>query len=588
MTESDLNLLEITGIKSELLSVPSILRDKLQKKRSKNLVVAFDGYLGVDWSCISAVLKNSLENSGLKVDMISCSDFWKKPEFVWKLIKDNLECDPHFGRVYSGRLDDFIDQNYVTRWLSKLKEYRKIAQRIFIFYGNGVVNRLTSRVFDVVFYVDIPRTMFLKNMKQNSHRFLPENYEERKGQADVGMSLTTFKLSQYVCSPVFDKHRRSMLKRMDYYVLFENELKVIKKEDLRKIVDALASGPFVLQPLYIPGPWGGQWIKNRRKLGQSLPNCAWAFEAVTGDMHLPVLVNDSFSFNLPFKTFLVLSREKIMGAKLCKRFGFFFPVRVHYDDSYDGGNMAIQVHPDKAYCKKNFSERVGQHEAYYIVTKKEGAGVYLGLKEKTNIDEFKTKVSKAISERIPLDYDNYVNFIESRVGDLFLIPAGTIHALGKNQVCLEIGTSYGYTFHVYDYLRPDLNGNLREIHIEHAFAALKKYRTAKWVGKNLVQTPRVIGVQGDSKEYLLGRRRGMIFEVRKLELEPGIWSDGTEDTFHILTLVNGDKVELRPLNSCCRSFLLKSTRTIIVPQSLGDYTIVTSSRCEILKVIAFK
>ncbi|MBC7123753.1 MAG: class I mannose-6-phosphate isomerase [Pseudothermotoga sp.] len=372
---------------------------------------------------------------------------------------------------------------------------------------------------------------------------------------------------------------------MDYYVLSEEELKVLPRRDLFKISDSLASQPFVLEPLYIPGPWGGQWIKQQRGLGDSYRNCAWAFEAVTGDMHLPVLVNESFFFKLPFQTFLSLSRKKIMGEKLSKRFGFFFPVRVHYDDSYDGGNMAIQVHPNKTYVMRNFGEKVGQHEAYYIVLKKEGAGVYLGLKENVDVNDFKEKASKSHSMKVPFDYEKYVNFVESKVGDLFLIPAGTVHALGKNQVCLEIGTSYGYTFHIYDYLRPDLLGNLREIHIEHAFAALKASYRENWVRRNLIQKPRLIRAQGNSKEYLLGRRREMVFEVRRIELEPGTWFDRTEETFHILTLVEGGHVEIRSVTNHFEPFLLNCTRTVILPKSLGEYVIVSPSKCQILKLM---
>ncbi len=47
----------------------------------------------------------------------------------------------------------------------------------------------------------------------------------------------------------------------------------------------------------------------------------------------------------------------------------------------------------------------------------------------------------------------------------FMLPGGTIHASGRNQLILEIGslTVGSYTFKLYDYLRADLDGTRRPI-----------------------------------------------------------------------------------------------------------------------------
>jgi len=552
----------------------------------KNLVIAFDGYLGVEWDRLYELTKE-LENFGINYEIEDYSKLWKQPSAIWALIKDNIECDIHFGKIYSGQLEDFLDFQRLQEFKSYLISLRKQqAPKLVILYGNGVVNRFTKKFFDEVFYVDISRTEFLKKIEKHSYRFLGESKGPIRGQADVGLSLGAFKLSQYICTPIFDKHRRRLIRIMSYYVLFEDEVKIFSKASFEKICDKLSSKPFKLTPLYISGPWGGQWIKKVRNLDPSYPNCAWAFEAVTGDMCLGVNLNDSLFFKLPFVTFLSNSKQKLVGTKIFKRFGYFFPIRVHYDDSYKGGNMAIQVHPNRQYVKKYFNERVGQHEAYYIVRRKEHAGVYLGLKEHVDVNEFAYKAKESYEKKVPLDYQRYVNFIESNVGDLFLIPAGTIHALGKDQVCIEIGTSYGYTFHVYDYLRPDLNGELREIHVEHAFAALKKSRREKWVKRCLIPKAELMISQGKSKEYLLGRRRDMIFEVRRLELKPGAWYDNTGDSFHILILTKGNQVEVL-FNDSKDSVLLEWSRTLIVPANVGKYAITSSQECEILKVIPY-
>ena len=147
-------------------------------------------------------------------------------------------------------------------------------------------------------------------------------------------------------------------------------------------------------------------------------SCAWAFEAVAPDMSLIVNV-DHINLEIPFVTLLSRERKRIMGEEATKKFGWFFPVRIHYDDSFDGGNMAIQVHPNGSYVKKHFNESVGQHEAYYIIKTRSGSKVYLGLKEEINLKDFYEKAKRARDEKIPPDYENYVNSIPSTPGDLF-------------------------------------------------------------------------------------------------------------------------------------------------------------------------
>jgi mannose-6-phosphate isomerase class I len=273
-----------------------------------------------------------------------------------------------------------------------------------------------------------------------------------------------------------------------------------------------------------------------------------------------------------------------MGEKVSKKFGWFFPLRIHYDDSFDGGNMAIQVHPNGVYVKKHFNESVGQHEAYYILTAKPGSKVYLGLKEDINLKSFYEEAERARVEKVPLNYEHYVNSVSSKAGDLFLIPAGTIHALGKDQVCLEIGTSYGYTFHVYDYLRPDLSGRLRKIHLDHAFRAMKSHGKMGWVAHNLKQSPRTLRRGKEAAEYLLGRRGEMPFEVRRLEFTKKI-EDETSGRFHMLTLVEGKNVEIESAEDPRRSIEIKFSETVIIPACFGSYAITGSGHFTIIKVL---
>ena len=583
-TENDINFIKVNGeTKDKFWTDWKSFFKKLGKSSKKNHIIALDGYYGVDWSVFFDFF-NDLKNENIPLKVINTRNIFKEKKFAWKKVEENLIFDKHFGRVFKGDIEDFLDTNKLESLKKEIEEFGKNNEGFLFIVGEGAFNKKLEKSYDFVIYIDLTREKFLQSLQNNDIWLVDSENLKDSGAADVGLSISAFKFSQYILTPIFDKHRRKLLKKMNYYVLLEETPKIMDRKFFEDVNNELASKPFKLKPLYIQGPWGGQWIKKIRKLGNDYKVCAWAFEAVTMDMGLLVNVNDILNFELPFSTFLAMEKEKIMGEKTFKRFKYFFPIRIHYDDSYDGDNMAIQVHPNKNYVKKNFNEEIGQHEAYYIIKRKKDAGVFLGINENINIKEFYEQARKAEVEKVPLDYKKYVAFHPSKEGDLFLIPAGTVHALGKNQVCLEIGTSYGYTFHIYDYLRPDLKGNLREIHLNHAFNSLKTYRDKKWVKKSLIPNPIEIRKYKNSKELLLGRRREMIFEVRRLEIDEE-WKDNANDKFHILVLVKGKKAKIFSKKDKESSVDIDYTRTIIIPANFGEYFIKCRGKATFVKVL---
>lgn len=557
-----------------------------KKKNRRCLVLAFDGYPGVDWSIIS-VLEKRLKEKGLDVEVADGFLLYKSPNKIWRMIRQYITCDPFFGRVFDGRLEDFLDDANVRRLKERIRK-KEASDKVIICFGCGIANRSLRNLFDHTFYIDINRTEFLRRIQENPLWFVPPEATLGAGAADVGLSVQAFKLSQYICSQIFDRHKRDMLRRLDFYVESSTtEAPVLMPEEVFDgILSTLAHYPIRLKPLYIASPWGGQWLKKLRGLpDESYVNCAWGFEAVTPEMSLEVDIYGK-RLEIPFLTLLWRERKTIMGHYASKKFAWLFPIRLHYDDSWDGGNMAIQVHPDTSYVKKQFSEFFGQHESYYIVAAQPGSKVYLGLKEGIDLDEFYREAKEAETKGVPLDYDRYVNSIPSKPGDLFLIPAGTIHALGKNQVCVELGTTYGYTFHVYDYQRPDLRGNLRPIHLEHAFKAMKSYRKANWVARNLKQPVMTLRKGKGWGEYLLGRFKDIPYEVRRLEFTTEV-RDDTCGTFHVLALVEGSAVETRSLKEPGRHITMNFSEVIIIPASFGKYKIVNKgkTRCKVLKTL---
>ncbi len=164
----------------------------------------------------------------------------------------------------------------------------------------------------------------------------------------------------------------------------------------------------------------------------------------------------------------------------CKDFPFF-PTLTKFIDARD--KLSVQVHPSDDYALKNEGQ-YGKTEMWYVVDAEEGAGLYMGLCRDCERDEF----SEAVENGTALDL---LSFKKVKHGDIFFIPSGTIHAIGAGVLIFEIQQNSTLTYRLYDYMRRDKNGNLRELHVDKAMAvsSLTEYKPVEFDKEH----PEVIG-----------------------------------------------------------------------------------------------
>ena len=139
-----------------------------------------------------------------------------------------------------------------------------------------------------------------------------------------------------------------------------------------------------------------------------------------------------------------------------------FPLLIKFIDAKE--NLSVQVHPDDDYALEHENE-YGKNEMWYVIDAEAGAGLYVGFNKKADRDE----VEKRITDNTILDI---LNFYPTKPGDVFFIPAGTVHAIGAGNLICEIQQSSNVTYRLYDYNRHDKFGNPRELHLEKALDVL--------------------------------------------------------------------------------------------------------------------
>ena len=564
----------VTELDKVCLHIGSLVEDNISKKG--RVIIGIDGYIGVEWNVLIHKLKEKFEELQIDFKLLDVADFYKPSDYIENMIKPFLTCDPHFGRIFEGEIEIFLKGE-------ELKEKIKRCERsssVLICFGCGMVNKFTADLYDIVFYVDITKEVAGKRVLSGLIQHLG-NRSKVEDKEYAGKRL------YYVDFPVLDRHKKKVLKRMDFYLDGNNigNLIMLPRNVYKDILFILSEYPLRLKPIYLEGVWGGLWLKEVRKLPKFMRNCAWSYEVMAPYQSLIVKLRN-ITLNIPFLNLLWEHPDRVMGKfEAYEKVGGNFPIRVNYDDSMAGGDMAIQVHGNLSYLKENFNEPIGQNESYYIVATGPGSKVYLGLKNEANVEKFHKAVLEAEIKSIPFDHNQYVNSIQSREGDLFLIPAGTIHASGYNQVVLEISdTTDLYTFHFYDYLRPDLDGKLRPIHSYHAFRVLDPTKRANWVYKHLKVRPKPIRSGPNWVEYFLGELGELHIMIHRLEFLRSI-SDNTNGKFHILTLVDGEQIIISSKSNPDRRLEVRFSETALVPACFGEYLLINMgiSPCKVVK-----
>lgn len=219
--------------------------------------------------------------------------------------------------------------------------------------------------------------------------------------------------------------------------------------------------PLKFLPLYKNKVWGGNKIKSLGFDYSPLPNCGelWALSAVKDNESV---VSNGFLEGNTLNEVLEIYMGELIGEKNFHHFGIDFPLLFKIIDAND--RLSIQVHPDNRLARERGMEN-GKTEMWYIIEAEEGATIVDGFEQEVTRDEYQKFLELGHLEDI-------LHVEHPQQGDVFFIPAGRVHALGKGLLLAEIQQSSDTTYRIYDYNRPDANGKLRELHTAEALDAI--------------------------------------------------------------------------------------------------------------------
>lgn len=532
-------------------------------------VAAIDGYVGVEWAPFIAALRARAQRAGVVAAWLDAGDALLPPATIADRLAPALTDDPVFGRLAHSHLEDLWDAAVAER----LRRACAAAAGPTIVFGYGASLLAPG---GVQVYLEVPKDLTQRRAAQG--RIV------NVGAGAAAPTATMYKRLYFVDWPMLNRIKRGVLPRLDLFVDASEsaEPRVVSGEAFRRALHDLAGQPFRVKPWFAPGPWGGQWMKERFGLPPEQPNYAWSFELIAPENG--VLLGDGVEIvECAFDYPLWQETDAILGAAVAARYGSYFPIRLDYLDTMGGTNLSCQVHPRLDYMREEFGEPFTQDETYYIVECAPDARVFLGLRDDADVARFRAAAEAARDQKRPFEIADHVNCLPSRPHDLFLIPSGTVHCSGADNLVLEISaTPYIYTFKIYDYLRSDLQGNPRHVHVDRAFANLEPRRSASYVRAHLTPAPALIRGGDGWAEYRVGDIDELFFAIHRLEFDREI-DDRTGGRFLALNVVEGERCEIvvegRP------PVELRFAESIVIPAALDRYTLRNTGAvpCKVVK-----
>jgi predicted NBD/HSP70 family sugar kinase/mannose-6-phosphate isomerase class I len=532
--------------------------------------VLIDGYAGVDFSIVHEECAAYFQKHQIKCTWHWTDKLLKPADEIEALVSPFMgEEGSVWGTKTSLKLEDFysIDQ---LRGLT-LKE----SEGVQIIIGTGAA---LSNLNAPVLYIDLPKNEIQYRMRARSITNL--------GAIESFAPAEMYKRFYFVDWVVLNNHRINIKNKISAIAdgQWKTDITWFFKTSLDQGLETISHNTIRVRPWFEAGTWGGQWLKQHiPSLNKDEVNYAWSFELIVPENGL-VFESDDNLLEVAFDWLMEFDHQAILG-KDASRFGTEFPIRFDFLDTFDGGNLSIQCHPSLDYIQREFGENITQDETYYILDCKEDSQVYLGFQESIDPAAFKTALEHSYEKNEVIEIEDYVQKFPSKKHDFFLIPNGTIHSSGSNNLVLEISaTPYIFTFKMYDWLRLDLNGEPRPININHAFKNLDFTRKGSKVREELFSKPQILEEGKDWRIIHLPTHAGHFYDVHRIEFLQDIDIE-TNNQCHVLMLVEGSSVLVKTKNGAIQVF--HYAETFVIPAAAGAYQLINQGSTEIKLIKAF-
>jgi mannose-6-phosphate isomerase len=217
--------------------------------------------------------------------------------------------------------------------------------------------------------------------------------------------------------------------------------------------------PLTFQPIFKERVWGGRNLERlyRKALPPAVP-IGESWEITDRPDAASVVANGPLA-GKDLRWLMEHYPKELLGNARTQNGRF--PLLIKLLDAQE--KLSLQVHPPARVAARSGGEP--KTEMWYIADARPGAELYAGLRRGVTRAEFERRINDGTVadcfHRLPV-----------KPGDVMFLPSGRVHAIGAGLVILEIQQNSDTTYRVFDWNRPGLDGQPRELHVEQSLQCI--------------------------------------------------------------------------------------------------------------------
>ncbi len=243
-----------------------------------------------------------------------------------------------------------------------------------------------------------------------------------------------------------------------------------------------------------------------------------------------------------------------------------FPLLIKLLDANDW--LSVQVHPGDEYARVREND-LGKSEMWLVLHAAPEAEIILGFQRETQPHELEEALEGG---RV----DSLLHRVPARRGDVFFVPAGTVHAIGPGLLLAEIQQASDVTYRLFDWNRKDDAGRARELNVAQALEVIDFTTIRPGPVK-----PVRLGTGAPEHELLA---ECAYFRTERVRIGQDSSFRGACDgsTFEIWALLEGSAA----FESSGGAAALEAVSWLLLPAALGDFAVRSvDGAAELLRVL---
>jgi len=201
--------------------------------------------------------------------------------------------------------------------------------------------------------------------------------------------------------------------------------------------------------------------------------------------------------------------------------------------------LPAQAHPDKPFSRKYFNSNYGKTECWLILGTRPDAKLYFGFKDGVTKADFEAAIDA--SETNPNAMEKLMEYIYPEVGQLYFVPAKTVHAIGKGCLILEIQEPTDFT------IQPERWCGEYRLSDKEMYLGLSRDEAVSCFDFSPTSNPQLSPIllfeePNIVKEQLVGPKDTDCFVINRIKLSGGEISLNIKESYAVYIVTEGEGI----------------------------------------------